>query len=143
MRKLLERVSEVSVEKSKAEKFDDGRRGGAEPKASEADAKRGTVVGLRMLQCLSDGEGEPPSEEILKELGATKEEWSRIFRVLRNDEPSADDLKWLGMSKEEAFDTKRALVCLNAFGIDAQAKMRKYLNAFRGGCKGRDVSEMG
>ena len=143
MLKLLECVPEVSVEKSKAEKFDDGRRGGAEPKVSEADAKREIVAGLRMLQCLSDGEGEPPSEEILEELGATKEQWSRMFRVLQDDEPSADDLKWLEISKEDVLEFKRRLACMNAFGIGCEEKMRKYWNAFRDGCKGRDVSEMG
>ena len=59
MLKSLESVSEVSVDKSKAEKFDEGRKGGAEPKVSEASIKRGVCW---MLQCLSDGEGEPPRE---------------------------------------------------------------------------------
>ena len=65
-----------------------------------------------------------------------------MFRVLRDDEPSDDDLKWLGMSKEDVFDNKRALECMNAFGVDFEEKMRKYWNVFRGGCKGKDVSEM-
>ena len=32
---------------------------------------------------------------------------------------------------------------MNAFGYDFEEKMRKYWNAFRDGCKGRKVSEMG
>ena len=111
MRKLLERVPEVSVEKSKAEKFDEGRRGGAEPKVSEADAKRDPDAGsrmlqfavLRMLQCVSEDEDELPSEEFLKGIGVTKEEWSKMMRALRADEPHDDDLKGLGMSKEDVF----------------------------------------
>ena len=73
----------------------------------------------------------------------TKERWSRMIRVLRDDEPRDDDLKWLGMSKEDVSDFKKALAYVNAFGVDAEAKMRKYWNAFKAGCKGRDVSGMG
>ena len=76
-------------------------------------------------------------------MGATKDEWSRTIRVLRDDEPRDDDLKWLGWSKEDVFKFKRALAYMNAFGIGCEEKMRKYWNAFRDGCKGRDVSEMG
>ena len=43
----------------------------------------------------------------------------------------------------DVLEFKRYLAYVNAFGVDAQAKMRKYWNAFRGGCKGTDVSEMG
>ena len=151
MRKLLERVPGVSVEKSKAEKFDEGRRGGAEPKVSEADAKRDPDIRSRMLdfavwrmlQCASEDEDELPSEEILKGIGATKEEVSKMMRVLRDDEPHDDDLKGLGLSKEDVFSVKWRLACVNAFGIGCEEKMRKYWNAFRDGCKGRDVSEMG
>ena len=32
---------------------------------------------------------------------------------------------------------------MNTFGCDFEKKMRKYWNAFKDGCKGRDVSEMG
>ena len=76
-------------------------------------------------------------------MGTTKEEWSKTNRILRDDEPHDDDLKWLGMSKEDVFKTKRRIACMNAFGCDSEKKMRKYWNAFRDGCKGRDVSEMG
>ena len=79
----------------------------------------------------------------MKGMGVTKERWSRMIRVLRDDEPRDDDLKWLGWSKEDVSDFKRALACMNAFGIDFEPKMRKYWHAFRDGCKGRDVSEMG
>ena len=141
MLKLLESVSVVSEDdKSKTEKLDEGRKGGGDSKVIEAQAKRSFCW---MLQRLSDGEGEPPREEILKELGTTKVEWSRTLRVLRDDEPRDDDLKWLEFSKEDVSDFKRALACLGAFGLGSEAKMRKYWNAVRDGCKGRDVSEMG
>ena len=75
MRKLLKRVSEVSEgNKSTNEKLDEGRKGGAEPEVSDAQATRGVCW---MLQCLSDGEGEPPREEILKELGITMDQHER------------------------------------------------------------------
>ena len=45
------------------------------------------------------------------------------------------------MSKEDFFWAKRRFACLNAFGINYEEKMRKYWNAFRDGCKGKDVSE--
>ena len=141
MRKLLARAPEVSEgNKSKNEKLDEGRKGGEDSKVIEAKQDRCLCW---LLQCLSDGEGEPPREEILKEVGTTKERWSRMIRVLRDDEPRDDDLKWLGWSKEDVIEFKKALVYMNAFGVDAQAKMRKYWNAFRNGFKGRDVSEMG
>ena len=73
----------------------------------------------------------------------TKEGWSRTIRVLRDDEPRDDDLKWFEISKENVFKTKRALACVNAFGLDGEEKMRRYWSAFRDGCKGRGVSEMG
>ena len=76
-------------------------------------------------------------------MGTTKEEWSRLFRVLRDDEPSNNDLKWLAISKEDVLEHKKHFEWVNAFGVDFEAKMRKYWNAFRGGCKGRGVSEMG
>ena len=101
------------------------------------------VASLRMLQCVAEDEVEPPSEEILEGMGITKEEWSKLHRVLRDDEPHDDDLKWLRLSKEDAFTFKWRLACMNAFGIGCEEKMRKYWNAFRDGCKGRDVSEMG
>ena len=124
MRKLLESVSVVSEDdKSKTEKFDEGRKGGGDSKASEAQVKRCVCW---LLQCLSDGEGEPPREERLKELGTTKEEWRRTLRVLRDDEPRDDDLKWLEFSKEEFFKFKRALACVNVFGLGCEEKMRKY-----------------
>ena len=141
MRKLLARAPEVSEgNKSKNEKLDEGRKSGGDSKVSEAQANR-RVCWLR--QCLSDGEGEPLREEILKGMGTTKEEWSRVLRVLRDDEPRDDDLKWLEFSKEDVLEFKRYPAYMNAFGVDAQAKIRKYLNAFRGGCKGRDVSGIG
>ena len=141
LRELPKRVSEVSEkDKSTIEKLDEGRKGGGDSKVREAQTKRSCVW---LLQYLSDGESEPPREEILRELGTTKEEWSRTIRVLRDDEPRDDDLKWLGWSKEDVSDFKRALACMNAFGIDFEPKMRKYWHAVRVGCKGRDVSEMG
>ena len=141
MRKLLASAPEVSEgNKSTNEKLDEGRKGGGDSKVSKAQARR---CACWLLQCLSDGEGEPPREEILKDLALTKEQWSRMLRVLRDDEPSNDDLKWLEFSKEDVPEFKKALAYMNAFGVDYEAKMRKYWNAFRGGCKGRDVSGMG
>ena len=64
-------------------------------------------------------------------------------RVLRDDEPHDDDLKWFGMSKEDFFKLKGRIACVTAFGCDFEEKMRKYWNAFKDGCKGRVVSEMG
>ena len=49
----------------------------------------------------------------------------------------------LGISKDDFFAAKRCFACLNAFGIGYEEKMRKYWNAFKDGCKGRGVSEMG
>ena len=64
MRKLLESVPEVSAEdKSTTEKLDEGRKGGGDSKGREAQAKRCVCW---LLQSLSDGEGEPPREEIYK-----------------------------------------------------------------------------
>ena len=63
--------------------------------------------------------------------------------VLRDDEPRDDDLKWLGMSKEDVFKFNRSISCANAFGLDVEGKMRKYWDASRDGCKGRHASEMG
>ena len=40
-------------------------------------------------------------------MGTTKEEWSRTFRVFRDDEPRDDDLKWLEISKEDVLEHKR------------------------------------
>ena len=94
-------------------------------------------------QCVSEDEDELPSEEFLKGIGVTKEEWSKMMRALRADEPHDDDLKGLGMSKEDVFSVKWRLACMNAFGIGFEEKMQMYWNAFRDGCKGRDVSEMG
>ena len=73
----------------------------------------------------------------------TKERWSRSIRVLRDDEPRDDDLKWLEFSKEDVIKFKNALAYMNAFGIGCEEKMRKYLYAFRDGRKGMDVSGMG
>ena len=64
------------------------------------------------------------------------------MRALRADEPHDDDLKGLGLSKEDVFSVKWRLACVTAFGIGCEEKMRKYWNAFRDGCKGRDVSGM-
>jgi len=123
---------------SMTEKFDEGKRGGAEPEDTEADAKLGF---LWMLQSLA--EDDVPEEDILEKVGTTKEYWSKTNRILGDDEPHDDDLKWLGVSREDVFKTKRRVACLNAFGINYEEKMRKYWNAFKDGCKGRDVSEMG
>ena len=119
-------------------KFDEGKRGGAEPEVTEAHVKR---MFLWNLQCLADDD--VPSEDILEKMGTTKEEWIKTSRIFGDDEPHDDDLKWLGVSREDVFKTKRSFACLNAFGINYEEKMRKYWNAFRDGCKGRDVSEMG
>ena len=66
-----------------------------------------------------------------------------MHRVLRDDEPRDDDLKWLEISKEDVLEMKKSLARVNAFGIGCEEKMRKYWNAFRDGWKGRDVSGMG
>ena len=153
MCKWLESVSEVgpeedkskaelkSMEKddeSKTEKFDEDRRGGAEPEDTEA---RGTRKRLWMLQSLA---GDEPSEDILEKMNTTKEEWSMTSRLFRDDDPQDDVLKWFGNpSKEDVSNLKRELACMNTFGCDFAKKMRKYWNAFKDGCKGRDVSEMG
>ena len=73
----------------------------------------------------------------------TKEIWSKINRIRRDDEPHHEDLKWFGTSKDDFLKLKRRTACVNAFGCDFQEKMRKYWNAFRGGCKGNNFSEMG
>ena len=134
---LLESMEEEDAA-SMTEKFDEGKRGGAEPEVTEAHVKR---MFLWNLQCLADDD--VPSEDILEKMGTTKEEWCKSIRILGDDEPHDDDLKWLGMSKEDLFEAKRRMACANAFGFDFEKKMRKYWNAFRDGCKGRDVSEMG
>ena len=152
MCKWLESVSEVgpeedkskaelkSMEKddeSKTEKFDEDRRGGAEPEDTEALGKRKC---LWMLQSLAEDE---PSEDILEKMNTTKEEWSMTSRLFRDDDPQDDVLKWFGMpSKEDVFKLKRELECMNTFGCDFEEKMRRYWNAFKDGCKGRDVSEI-
>ena len=137
--KLKEGILESMEEDvaSMTEKFDEGKRGGAEPEVTEADAKR---LFLWTLQSLA---GDEPSEDILEKMGATKEYLSKCIRILGDDEPHDDDLCWLGISKEDLFEAKRRMACVNAFGCDFEKKMRKYWNAFRDGCKGRDVSEMG
>ena len=73
----------------------------------------------------------------------TKEEWIKANRIIRDDKPHDDDLKWLGVSREDVFPTKRRFAWMDAFGCDFEEKMRKYWNAFKDGCKRRDVSEMG
>ena len=94
-----------------------------------------------MLQSLAEDE---PSEGILEKMNKTKEEWSMMSRLFRDDDPKDDVLKWLGMpSKEDVSKLKRELACMNTFGLDFEEKMRRYWNAFKDGCKGRDVSEMG
>ena len=94
-----------------------------------------------MLQTLA---GDEPSEDILEKMNTTKEEWSMTSRLFRDDDPQDDALKWFGMpSKEDVSNLKRELACMNTFGCDFAKKMRKYWNAFKDGCKGRDVSEMG
>ena len=119
MCKLLDNVSEVSEDdKSKTEKSDEGRKGGGESKVSEAQENRGFFW---MPQCLAEDEDELPREEILEGLGMTKEEWSRTIRVLRDDEPRDDDLKWLEFSKEDVPEFKKALAYMNAFGVDYEA----------------------
>ena len=134
---LLESMEEEDAA-SMTEKFDEGKRGGAEPEVTEAHVKR---MFLWNLQCLADDD--VPSEDILEKMGTTKEEWIKTSRIFGDDELHDDDLKWLGMSKEDLFEAKRRMACVNAFGFDFEKKMRKYWNAFRDGCKGRDVSEMG
>lgn len=123
---------------SMTEKFDEGKGGGAEPELTEADVKRMFLWSLQYLT-----EDDVPEEDILEKVGMTKEVWSKSNRVLEDDEPHDDDLKWLGASREDVFKTKRRFARLNAFGINYEETMRKYWNAFRDGCKGRDVSEMG
>ena len=148
MCKLLESVPQVASEdketgklkedfESKTEKFDEGKRGGAEPEIIEADAKRAY---LWTLQYRAD---DVTRKDILEKMGTTKEEWIKTNRILRDDKPHDDDLKWLGTSKEDFFEAKRRIACVNAFGCDFEKKMRKYWNAFRDGCKGRSVSKMG
>ena len=153
MCKWLESVSEVgpeedkskaelkSMEKddeSKTEKFDEDRRGGAEPEDTEALGKRKC---LWMLQYLA---GDEPSEDILEKMNTTKEEWSMISRLFRDDDPQDDVLKWFGMpSKEDVSNLKRELACMDTFECDFEKKMRKYWHPLRDGCKGMDVSEMG
>ena len=123
---------------SMTEKFDEDRRGGAEPEDTEAS---GTRKHLWMLQTLA---GDEPSEDILEKMNTTKEEWSMASRLFRDDDPQDDVLKWFGNpSKEDVSNLKRELACMNTFGCDFAKKMRKYWNAFKDGCKGRDVSEMG
>ena len=65
---------------------------------TEADQKR---MFLWMLQSHAEGE---PREDIVEKMDATKEEWSKTSRIFRDDEPHDDDLKWLGMSKEDLFE---------------------------------------
>ena len=84
-------------DESKIEKFDEGRRGGAEPEMTEADQK---LMFLWMLQYRAEDE---PREDILETMGTTKEEQDKTTRILREDEPHDDDLKWLGMSSKEDF----------------------------------------
>jgi hypothetical protein len=45
-------------------------------------------------------EDDVPEEDILEKMGTTKEEWSESIRILGDDKPHDDDLKWLGISKE-------------------------------------------
>ena len=59
-------------------------------------------------------------------MGATKEEWSKTIRDFRDDEAHDDDLKWLGISKDYVFKFKKAVACMNAFGVGGEEKMRKY-----------------
>jgi len=132
---LLESMEEDAA--SMTEKFDEGKRGGTKPEINEADEKR---MFLWTLQYRAD---DVTREDILEKMGATKEEWIKVNRILRDDKPHDDDLKWLGTSKENFFETKRRMAWMDAFGCDSEKKMRKYWNAFRDGCKGRDVSEMG
>ena len=59
-------------DESKTEKFDEDRRGGAEPEDTEALGKRKC---LWMLQSFAEDE---PSEDILEKMNKTKEEWSMM-----------------------------------------------------------------
>ena len=138
--KLKEGILESMEEDvaSMTEKFDEGKRGGAEPEVTAADVKRMFLWSLQYRT-----EDDVHEEDILEKVGATNEYWSKTNRILGDDEPHDDDLKWLGVSREDVFKTKRRFARLNAFGINYEEKMRKYWNAFRDGCKGRDVSEMG
>ena len=122
---------------STTEKFDEGKRGGAEPEINEADEKR---LFLWTLQYRAD---DVTREDILEKMGTTKEERIKTNRILRDDKPHDDDLKWLGTSKEDFIEAKRRISWMDAFGCDSEKKMRKSWNAFRDGCKGSDVSEMG
>ena len=110
---------------SKTEKFDEDRRGGAEPGDTEVLGKRKC---LWMLQSLAE---DGPSEDILEKMGTTKKEWSKTNRILRDDEPHHDDLKWLGVSREDVFKTKRRFACLNAFGINYEEKSKTGSGAVR------------
>jgi len=132
MCKLLESVPQVVSEdketgklnedvESKTEKFDEGKRGGAEPEITEANAKRAF---LRTLQYRADDD--VPREDILEKMGTTKEEWIKTNRILRDDKPHDDDLKWLGTSKEGLFEAKRRIAWMDAFGCNSENKMRKY-----------------
>ena len=98
------------------------------------------VIYFTESACTEDDVSE---EDILEKMGTTKEEWSKSIRILGEDEPHDEDLKWLGISKENLFEAKRRIAWMDAFGCDSEKKIRKYWNAFRDGCKGRDVSEMG
>ena len=110
---------------STTEKFDEGKRGGAEPEITEADAKR---MFLWNIQSLAEGE---PREDILEKMGTTKEERIKTNRILRDDKPHDDDLKWLGTSKEDFFEAKRRIAWNDAFRCDSENKMRMYWNALR------------
>ena len=132
--KLKEGILESMEEDvaSMTEKFVEGK-----PFIIEADTKRNV---LWTLQYYAD---DVTREDILEKMGMTKEEWIKANRIIRDDKPHDDDLKWLGVSREDVFQTKRRFAWMDAFGCDSEKKMRKYWNAFRDGCKGRDVSEMG
>ena len=118
-------------DESKTEKFDEGKRGGAEPEINEAKENH---VFLWELQCFAEDE---PSEETLERVCRTKEAWGRGRRIINNDEPRDEDLKLLGMSREDGLELKRDAAYMNAFGVGSKEKIRNYWNAFRYGCKGR------
>ncbi len=46
-------------------------------------------------------------------MGATKEEWSKKIRVFRDDEAHDDNIKWLGISKEDVFKQVQESCCMH------------------------------
>ena len=94
-------------DESNTEKFDEDKRGNAEPEFSDARLNREF---LWMLQCFEEDE---PSEETLERVSRTRDEggWCTTDlsigrRMLKDDEPHADELKRFKLSKEYGFEFK-------------------------------------